>query len=68
MHSSNGTSHGTPYWYDRHVPLIFFGKGVDAGVTDAPAYTIYIAPTLARLAGIATMPDDLDGRVIYPAR
>ena len=68
LSGANGTSHGTPYWYDRHVPLIFFGKGIDAGVTDAPAYTIDIAPTLARLAGIATMPDDLDGRVIYPAR
>ena len=65
---ANGTSHGTPYWYDRHVPLIFFGKGIDAGVSDAPAYTIDIAPTLAYLSGIATMPDDLDGRVIYPAR
>ena len=32
------------------------------------AYTIDIAPTLAHLAGIATVPDDLDGGVIYPAR
>ena len=22
-----GTGHGTPYYYDRHVPLIFFGAG-----------------------------------------
>ena len=68
LYSANGTSHGTPYWYDRHVPLIFFGKGIDAGVSDAPAYTTDIAPTLAYLAGIATTPDDLHGRVIYTAR
>lgn len=68
LYGANGTSHGTPYWYDRHVPLIFFGNGIDAGVSDVPAYTIDIAPTLAHLAGIATVPDDLDGGVIYPAR
>jgi len=68
LYGANGTSHGTPYWYDRHVPLILFGKGIDAGVSDAPAYTIDIAPTLAYLAGVGTMPDDLDGRVIYPER
>jgi predicted AlkP superfamily pyrophosphatase or phosphodiesterase len=68
LYGANGTSHGTPYWYDRHVPVIFYGKGIDAGVSDAPAYTTDIAPTLAHLAGIVTTPDDLDGRVIYTAR
>ena len=56
-----GTSHGTPYYYDRHVPLIFYGAGVERGVSVDPVKTVDIAPTLAELAGITT-PDDLDGQ------
>ncbi|HIN78403.1 MAG TPA: hypothetical protein EYM97_06180 [Gemmatimonadetes bacterium] len=67
LYRANGTSHGTVYWYDRHVPLILLGKGIGAGVSESPAYTIDLAPTLAQLAGIAA-PDDLDGRVIYTGR
>jgi len=59
--SARGTGHGTPYYYDRHVPLIFYGKGVEAGVFHDPVKTVDIAPTLAGLARIAT-PTDLDGQ------
>jgi len=62
--SQTGTSHETPYWYDRHVPMIFMGAGVEAGKTDTPVYTVDFAPTLAGLAGIP-IPDDLDGRRVY---
>ncbi|NNL30746.1 MAG: sulfatase-like hydrolase/transferase [Gemmatimonadetes bacterium] len=62
--SQTGTNHETPYWYDRHVPLIFYGAGIETGVSDAPVYTVDFAPTLAALAGIP-VPDDLDGRRIY---
>jgi hypothetical protein len=60
-----GTTHGTAYWYDRHVPLMFLGRGVSAGSSGVAAYTVDIAPTLAALAGIAA-PSDLDGRAIIP--
>jgi hypothetical protein len=56
-----GTGHGSPYYYDRHVPLIFFGRNVAAGVSQEPVRTVDIAPTLARLAGIGA-PTDLDGQ------
>ena len=56
-----GTGHGSPYFYDRHVPLIFFGPGVERGLSEAPARTVDLVPTLAFLAGIP-VPDDLDGR------
>ena len=59
-----GTSHESPYWYDRHVPIMLLGSGVFPGVSDAPVYTVDFAPTLAGLAGIL-VPDDLDGRRIY---
>ena len=64
VHFRSGTTHGTPYWYDRHVPFILLGAGIEAGSSDVPAYTVDMAPTLAALAGI-DVPYDLDGRAIY---
>jgi hypothetical protein len=62
--SRTGTNHETPYWYDRWVPLIFYGAGVRTGVSDEPVYSVDFAPTMAALAGIR-VPDDLDGRSIF---
>jgi predicted AlkP superfamily pyrophosphatase or phosphodiesterase len=57
-------SHGSPYYYDRHVPLIFMGgSGVSSGISHERASTVDMAPTLAWLAGIDA-PNDLDGRVL----
>ncbi len=47
-----GTSHGTLWDYDARVPLVFWGRGVRAGVVDAPAATVDLAPTLGRLLGL----------------
>jgi len=55
------TSHGSPYAYDRAVPLIFWGPGVEPGRIEGPAATVDIAPTLAGLLGLS-LPDGLDGR------
>lgn len=55
-----GTGHGTPWFYDRNVPLVFLGAGVAPGARSQIAKTVDAAPTLAALAGIPT-PDDLDG-------
>jgi len=63
--SGRGTGHGSPYLYDRHVPLIFLGAGVRAGSSDQPVATVDLAPTLARLARVP-VPPDLDGRPILP--
>ncbi|MCG6958053.1 MAG: alkaline phosphatase family protein [Gemmatimonadetes bacterium] len=60
-----GTSHGTPYWYDRHVPFILLGSGVQHGQAARGVYTVDLAPTLAALAGVR-VPPDLDGERIYP--
>ena len=56
-----GTTHGSPYLYDRAVPLIFFGPGIEPGQVSGPAATIDIAPTLAALLEIE-VPPDLQGR------
>ena len=55
-----GGGHGTPYWYDRHVPMIFLGPGIAAGRDRTRASTTDFAPTLAWLLG-TPFPDDLDG-------
>ncbi|HEV8119716.1 MAG TPA: hypothetical protein VGQ67_01835, partial [Candidatus Polarisedimenticolia bacterium] len=57
--------HGSPYLYDRSVPIIFMGPGAAAGSSDEPARTIDVAPTLARLAGVP-IPPGLDGRTLVP--
>ncbi len=57
----SGTTHGSPYAYDREVPIVFWGPGVEAGAVRGRAATVDIAPTLARAIGL-TPPADLDGR------
>ncbi len=64
VHEATGTTHGSPYWYDRHVPMILLGSGVTRGRSEEAAYTVDFAPTLAALAGVP-VPDDLDGRALY---
>jgi len=58
-----GTSHGTPYDYDRRVPIVFRGPGIEAGPVAGPAATVDMAPTLAELLGVAA-PTGLDGRAL----
>lgn len=47
----NVASHGSPYDYDSHVPIIFAGYGVKAGRYTDFVRTVDIAPTLAAIAG-----------------
>jgi len=61
--SKEGTSHGTPFSYDTHVPIIFLGPGIHAGRYDENARTADIAPTLAALLGVNT-PNGSVGRVL----
>ncbi|HEX6574109.1 MAG TPA: alkaline phosphatase family protein [Gemmatimonadaceae bacterium] len=56
-----GSGHGQPYWYDRHVPLIFMGAGIPAGNDPYPARTVDFAPTAAAILGIQ-YPSNVDGK------
>ena len=47
-----GTTHGTLYNYDTHVPLLFYGWGVPAGETNRRTHIHDIAPTVAALLRI----------------
>ncbi|MCO4805298.1 MAG: alkaline phosphatase family protein [Flavobacteriales bacterium] len=53
QYGPKGTTHGTSYSYDTHVPLIFFGSGVDHGESIAPVNITQIAPTVSLLSRIA---------------
>jgi len=56
-------THGSPYEYDRRVPLIFMGGSIPAGFSEIAARTIDAAPTLAAIAG-AALPPDIDGKIL----
>ena len=58
-------THGSPYVYDTHVPLIIRAPGVPAGRLQGPARPVDLAPTLAALLGIST-PANLDGHDLGP--
>lgn len=53
IYDSAPAVHGSPYLYDRHVPVIFYGRGINAGTSKRQVRTIDIAPTIAELAGVS---------------
>ena len=58
-----GTSHGSGYSYDTHVPIIFYGAGIKQGVSTKRYHITDIAPTIANLLGIEA-PNGTNGEVI----
>lgn len=60
------TTHGSPYNYDTHVPVIFFGTGVRAGRYNADCSPSDIAPTIAALLRVEP-PSNPTGRVLVEA-
>lgn len=54
MYSSRttGTTHGTPYDYDTHVPILFHAPGYETGRVNTLVAVNDIAPTLAKMLGI----------------
>jgi len=57
------TTHGTPYDYDTHVPVIFLGPGIKSGDYRQRIAVNDIAPTLAELLGIE-QPAGSIGRIL----
>lgn len=48
-----GTDHRTPYTYDTHIPIIFYGLGIKAGESVQPVAITDIAPTISMLLNIS---------------
>jgi predicted AlkP superfamily pyrophosphatase or phosphodiesterase len=64
--SAHGTDHASPYTYDTHVPLAFYGLPFQAGTYRTHAEPVDLAPTLASLLGI-NAPTHSVGRVLAEA-
>jgi hypothetical protein len=58
-----GVSYGSLYNYDARVPLCFYGPQFRAGVYESPVESVDVAPTLARVLGVAA-PSSSTGRVL----
>ncbi len=57
---ATGTTHGSAYAYDRHVPVILLFAGLEPAVIETPIRTVDVAPTVAALLGLS-LPGSLDG-------
>ncbi len=63
MSGTSGTTHFSPYAYDRHVPVLLMGPGIRAGKYDAAITPNDVAPTLATMLDIQT-PSGSSGRML----
>jgi predicted AlkP superfamily pyrophosphatase or phosphodiesterase len=63
---SKGTDHATPYTYDTHVPLAFYGVPFQQGTFRTHAEPVDLAVTLASLIGV-NAPTHAVGRVLVEA-
>lgn len=61
--NTSGTSHGMPFNYDSHVPLVFMGQGVKPGRYHSQVAVYNLAPTLASMLEIEP-PSGAFGRVL----
>ena len=61
-----GSTHGSPYEYDTHVPLILWGAGVRPGTYAMNTDIVDLAPTLASILGVAA-PAGSEGRRLHEA-
>lgn len=58
-----GTTHGSPHNYDRDIPIVFYGAGIEPGNIAGPAHSIDIAATLAHYLSVEPS-KPLDGVVL----
>jgi arylsulfatase A-like enzyme len=64
--SAKGTDHASPYNYDTHVPLAFYGLAFQTGTYRGKSEPVDMAATLASLLGI-NAPTHSVGRVLTEA-
>jgi hypothetical protein len=61
--SGTGSSHGTWYAYDTHIPFVLMGWGIKPGTLGRQVYMSDIAPTICNLLKIQ-MPSGATGTAI----
>lgn len=57
-------THGSPWGYDRRVPILFWWKGVAPFEQPNAVETVDILPTLASLIGLNIPTGEIDGRCL----
>lgn len=65
-YSKTGSTHGSGYSYDTHVPIIFYGQGIKKGSLKRYVPIIDIAPTISNLLNIS-FPNGCTGTIISEA-
>jgi predicted AlkP superfamily pyrophosphatase or phosphodiesterase len=58
------STHGTPWDYDRRVPIIFWRPGTAGAPRDEAAETVDIMPTLAAMLGLRIATSEIDGHCL----
>jgi hypothetical protein len=66
MRQAQGTTHGSPYNYDAHIPLILMGARIQPGEYSNAVALNDLAPTLATLLKVE-IPAGSSGRVLNEA-
>lgn len=61
---AQGSTHGSGYTYDTHVPLLFYGQNIKKGYTTKRSEIVDIAPTISFLLGIS-LPNSAVGKPLY---
>jgi hypothetical protein len=61
---TRGTTHGSPWEYDTHVPLLMVGAGIKSGTFDRPVSPACLASTVAALMHV----NPPNGNVELPLR
>ena len=62
-YSKTGSTHGSPYNYDTHVPLIFYGTQIRAQKVNESVYVKDIAPTICTILSLS-FPNLTTGKAI----
>jgi len=57
-------THGSPWDYDRRVPILFWRPGFEGRTVEAAAETVDIMPTLAAMIDLPIAPQSVDGRCL----
>ena len=61
---TNVATHGSPWNYDRRVPILFYQPGISGFEQALPVETVDIMPTLAALIQLPIPAAEIDGRCI----
>ncbi|CAL2074792.1 alkaline phosphatase PafA [Tenacibaculum sp. 190524A05c] len=66
IYPKKGSTHGSGYSYDTHIPVIFYGNGIKRGSSKTKYEIIDIAPTISSMLNIE-FPNGATGRVVEEA-